>query len=148
MSTYKQDETARALFLARTHIHEMDVGAVASTYVRLWKAEAKIEAMKGVMATRTAERNAAEAEVQRLKTNNKALGITKLSEENARLKARCDAQVATIKRLNAEADVAQCVVRGARHEANKAQKEMYDLKASIRKALDPKRQAGQRQVKT
>ncbi len=46
MSTYKVNETNRALYLARTHIHEKDVGAIASLYLRLSKAESLVEHLR------------------------------------------------------------------------------------------------------
>ena len=107
------------------------------------------DALRGsqrVINSLRAERNEAQDEVLRLDAKlerYKGLGITKLSEDNARLQARCEAQVATIKRLRAEADVAQCALRGARykvdaaqHEAGKAKRALEALKYSIRKVVD------------
>ena len=95
-------DTKRALFLSRTHIHDKDVGAIASLYMRLWKAEAKLEAKAGIGdALRGSQRVIASLRDER----------DKAEEATAHLQALCDAQSAAIKQVWSERDGAREALR-------------------------------------
>ena len=94
-------DTKRALFLSRTHIHDKDVGAIASLYMRLWQNLAKIERDKG-----QTERIRLKALREQLQEENQVL-----RDRVDDLQVLCDAQVAAIKQVWSERDGAREALR-------------------------------------